>query len=93
MTNVIVPGIHATLNNLLLRKSTFVSISECQSVASTDRRGEGKSGRQPDIMFVEKHIGKYYKLMYIECSCLFCTTKKENDDSVKLWQETNDGMY
>jgi hypothetical protein len=41
VTNMIVPAIRATLKNLLLRKSTFVSSSERQSSASADRKGDG----------------------------------------------------
>jgi hypothetical protein len=40
-----------------------------------------------------KHNGKNYELLFTECSCLSCTTKKERDDQVKLWHEINDGMY
>jgi len=31
--------------------------------------------------------------MYTECSRLFCTEQKIKDDAVKIWRETNDGMY
>ena len=37
--------------------------------------------------------GKKYELMYTEYSCLFCTEQKIKDDAVKIWCETNDGMY
>ena len=37
--------------------------------------------------------GKKYELMYTECSRLFCTEQKIKDDAVKIWRETNDGMY
>ncbi|RGB32663.1 hypothetical protein C1646_762600 [Rhizophagus diaphanus] len=50
VTNVIVPAIQATLKNLPLGKSTFVSSSERQSSASADRKGDGQSGRRPDVM-------------------------------------------
>nr|CAG8444765.1 12202_t:CDS:2 [Entrophospora candida] len=93
VTNMIVPAIHASLKNLPYGKSCYISTFECQSIASTDRRGEGRSGRRPDIIFVMKNKGKKYELMYTECSRLFCTLRKIEDDSVKLWRETNDGMY
>jgi len=44
--------------------------AECQSLASADRKGKGRVGRRPDIMFVMKHNGKKYKLIYIESSHL-----------------------
>ncbi|CAG8809996.1 24093_t:CDS:2, partial [Cetraspora pellucida] len=53
VTNVVVPAIRASLKDLPFGKSTFVSIAEHQSSASADRRGEGRSGRRPDIMFVK----------------------------------------
>ena len=44
-------------------------------------------------MFVTKHGGKKYELIYVESSRLSCTSQKEKDDELKLWRETNDGMY
>ena len=85
VTNVIVPAIRATLKNLPLGKSTFVSSSERQSSASADRKGDGRSGRRPDVIFVMKHNGKNYELLFTECSHLSCTAQKERDDQVKLW--------
>lgn len=41
VTNVIVPAIRATLKNLPLGKTTFISSSERQSSASADRKGDG----------------------------------------------------
>src|SRR6266516_4293901 len=41
-------------------------------------------------------ISKIYlmkALMFVECSRLSCTKRKELDDMVKLWRETNDGLY
>lgn len=43
-------------------------------------------------MFVCMEDGKFYELMYVECSRITCTKQKEDDD-VKLWRESNDGMY
>ena len=37
--------------------------------------------------------GKKYELIYVESSRLSCTSQKEKDDEIKLWRETNDGMY
>jgi hypothetical protein len=62
-------------------------------LASADRKGEGQTGRRPDIMFVIKHDKKKYELMYVECSRLCCTPQKEKDDEIKLCRETNDGMF
>ncbi|CAG8635975.1 1767_t:CDS:2, partial [Paraglomus occultum] len=93
VNNVILPAIRATLKCLPLGKSTFVSSSERQSSASADRKGSGRLGRRPDIMFVMKHGEKNYELLYTECSRLTCTAQKEKNDEVKLWREANDGMY
>src|SRR5438132_402202 len=93
MTNVIVPAIRVTLKNLPLGKTTFVSSSKRQSSASTNRKGDGRSGRRPDVMFVMKYNGKNYELLFTECSRLSCTAQKERNDQVKLWCEVNNGMY
>src|SRR6185312_9027452 len=66
---------------------------ERQSIASKDRRGVGKTGRRPDIMFEVHREGKVYELLYGECSRIFCTPQKELDDKVKLWREGNEGLY
>ncbi len=81
------------MKNLPLGKTTFVSSSERQSSASTDRKADGRSGRRPDVMFVIKHNRKNYELLFTECSRLSCMMKKERDDQVKLWREINDEMY
>jgi hypothetical protein len=44
-------------------------------------------------MLVSKESDKLYELMYVECSRIFCNKQKKDDDKVKLWRETNDGMY
>jgi len=67
--------------------------SEKQSIASADRRGEGHSGRRPDIMFVLKYGDYVYELIYTECSRIICTKRKKINDSVKLWREVNDGVF
>ena len=42
---------------------------------------------------MSKESDKLYELMYVEYSRIFCNKQKEDDDNVKLWRETNDGMY
>ena len=85
--------IRAILKNLPFKLSAFISTSERQSIASADRKGEGKMGRRPDIMYVIKHKGVFFELMYVECSLLHCSERKKKDDEIKLWRECNDGMY
>ncbi|CAG8731894.1 15341_t:CDS:2, partial [Acaulospora morrowiae] len=93
VSNVILPVIRATLQDLPFGKSTFISSFEKQSDASANRRGDGRSGRRPDVMFFVKHRERNYELLYIECSRLICTKQKEQDDEIKLWREANDEMY
>ena len=31
--------------------------------------------------------------MYVECSRLICSPQKKTDYEIKLWRETNDGLY
>ncbi|CAG8473925.1 8108_t:CDS:2 [Paraglomus occultum] len=51
VNNVVVPLIHAALFNNPFGESAFITTFERQSNASADRRGDGKMGRRPDIMF------------------------------------------
>ncbi|CAG8687208.1 11063_t:CDS:2, partial [Acaulospora morrowiae] len=90
VSNVILPVIRATLQDLPFGKSTFISNFEKQSDASADQK---RSGQRPDVMFVMKHRERNYELLYIECSRLICTKQKEQDDEIKLWREANDRMY
>ncbi|CAG8666949.1 22358_t:CDS:2 [Cetraspora pellucida] len=87
VNKIILPAIRASLKYLPLRKSTYVSSSERKSNASADRKENGRFGKRPDIMFVMKRG----ELLYTECSHLSCSARKERDDGVKLWRETNDG--
>ncbi|RHZ54347.1 hypothetical protein Glove_428g94 [Diversispora epigaea] len=64
VTNVIVSMIHASLKNLPCGGSSFISTSERQSTASTDRKGMGHMGRWPDIIFVINFQERVYELMY-----------------------------
>ncbi|PKY53856.1 hypothetical protein RhiirA4_447785 [Rhizophagus irregularis] len=93
VNNVVVSAIHATLFDNPFGEHAFITTFERQSIASSDRRGDGRTGRRPDIMLVSKESDKLYELMYVECSRIFCNKQKEDDDNVKLWRETNDGMY
>ncbi|CAG8708524.1 8238_t:CDS:2, partial [Ambispora leptoticha] len=88
----IVTSIQTALKNLPIENSFFVSTSEKQSIASANRK-EGNKGRRPDIMFLGNYLEMAFELMYIECSRLFCTPQKKTDDEIKLWRETNDGLY
>ncbi|CAG8750933.1 1030_t:CDS:2, partial [Acaulospora morrowiae] len=73
-STVIVPVIRAVLRNLPFRTPSFITTSEKQSIASADRKGDGKMGRRPDIM-------------------LAMSPQKKIDDEIKLWRETNNGLY
>ncbi|RHZ79598.1 hypothetical protein Glove_143g33 [Diversispora epigaea] len=50
VNNVILLAIHATLKCLSLSKSTFVSNSKRQSSINTDKKSNGRLGKQPDII-------------------------------------------
>ncbi|POG67953.1 hypothetical protein GLOIN_2v1800021 [Rhizophagus irregularis DAOM 181602=DAOM 197198] len=91
VADIIVPVIRATLKDLPIGKSAYISTAERQSVASKDRRG-GK-GKRPDIMFIAKHMDRIYELVFAECSRIICSNVKEDDDKVKLWRELNDALY
>ncbi|CAG8848445.1 11499_t:CDS:2, partial [Gigaspora margarita] len=90
MTDVIVPLIRASLKDLPIGKSGYISTAERQSMASKDRRGVGK---RPDLMFIASCNNRTYELIFAESSRIVCDKQKKNDDEVKLWREMNDGMY
>jgi len=92
-STVIVPVIRASLKNLPVGDAFFISTSEKQSIASANRKGEGYMGRRPDIMLVVKYLETVFELMYVECSRLISSPQKKTDDEIKLWRETNDGLY
>ncbi|CAG8598209.1 2260_t:CDS:2 [Paraglomus occultum] len=54
VTDVIVPLLRVSLKKLPIRNTAFLSTAERQSQASADRKGEGKQGKRPDIMFIEE---------------------------------------
>ncbi|CAG8530738.1 12900_t:CDS:1 [Racocetra persica] len=91
-STVILLSIRAILKNLPFSLFSFISASERQSIASSDRKGKGR-GRRPDIMFVIKYLEIFFELMYLECPRLYCDPRKKTDDEIKLWRETNDGIY
>jgi len=74
-------------------KVTFLEIyysAERQSIASADRKGDGYFGKRPDFMYLQKREGEIFELVFGECSRLLC---KKREDEIKLWRETNDGMF
>jgi hypothetical protein len=77
---------------LAINLNLFLFSAERQSIASADRRGKRKQGKRPDVMFIEGGAEKFYELIFVESSRIVCTKTKEEDDSVKLWREMNDGM-
>ncbi|CAG8831428.1 35063_t:CDS:2, partial [Gigaspora margarita] len=85
--------IKAILKNLPFGFSSFISTCERQSIAISDRKGEGNIGRKPDMMYVVKYLDAFFEIMYLECSRLYCNQQKKTDDEIKLWRECNDGMY
>jgi len=44
-------------------------------------------------MFLLKRKGKIFELVFGESSRLLCSDAKKEEDEVKLWRETNDGMF
>ncbi|KAF0484072.1 hypothetical protein F8M41_023115 [Gigaspora margarita] len=91
VTDVISPLLQASLKKLPIKNFAFLSSAEQQSLASENRRGDGK-GKRPDMMLMEENKGKLYELMFVECSCLVCVEHKKKEDKTKLWREMNDGL-
>ncbi|UZO00174.1 uncharacterized protein OCT59_001428 [Rhizophagus irregularis] len=55
------------LKEVVLKILDTLKTFERQSIASSDRKGDGR-GRRPDIMLVTNESDKLYELMYVECS-------------------------
>ncbi|RHZ69783.1 hypothetical protein Glove_278g37 [Diversispora epigaea] len=101
VTDIIVPLLQASLEDLP-NGSIFLSTAERQSMASKACKSFGSNeerpthrtpiGKKPDVMVMVKYGGKIFELAYIESSRILCTKSKREDDSVKLWRETLDGI-
>ncbi|CAB4480539.1 unnamed protein product [Rhizophagus irregularis] len=63
VNNVVVSAIRATLFDNPFGEHAFITTFERQSIASSDRRGDGRTGRRPDIMLVSKESDKLYELI------------------------------
>ncbi len=90
---VILLSIWAILKNLPFKLSLFINISEWQSIASANRKGEGQMERWSDIIYVVKYLNVFFELMYVECSQLYYNQQKKIDDKIKLWRESNNDMF
>ncbi|CAG8455724.1 15463_t:CDS:2, partial [Dentiscutata heterogama] len=82
LNEVIVIVLRASLKNLPIGKTGFITIADRESLANKNR-----------YMFMFKHKKKKYELMYGECSRLVCDKQKEVMDRTKLWREIKDGMF
>ncbi|RHZ49320.1 hypothetical protein Glove_522g51 [Diversispora epigaea] len=101
VTDIIVPLLRASLEDLP-SGAIFLSTAERQSIASKTRRSSSSNeersiqknliGKKPDVMVMTKYRGKVFELTYVESSRVICTKSKKDDDSVKLWRETLDGI-
>ncbi len=90
---IILLSIQTILKNLSFRLSSFISISEWQSIASTNRKGEGQVERRSDIIYMIKYLDVFFELIYVEYSWLYCSQQKKIDDEIKLWRESNDRIF
>ena len=103
ITDIIVPLLQAGLDDLP-NGSICMSTAERQSIASKVRKSLGVNeeesshsprvliGKKPNVMVMEKCGGKIFELAYVESSQVICTNSKKEDDSIKLWRETLDGI-
>ncbi|RHZ75345.1 hypothetical protein Glove_216g99 [Diversispora epigaea] len=62
-STIILPTIRASLKNLPISDSFFISTSKKQSVTSANRKGNGFIGKHPDIMFVAKYRETIFELI------------------------------
>jgi len=91
MTNVIVPMIRASLKDLPIGKSGYISTAERQSIASKDRRGIGK---RPDVMFIISCNNRLYELIYGESfHIIYDKQKKENEKQMPRREFANPYSY
>ncbi|CAG8769446.1 hypothetical protein C2G38_684751 [Gigaspora rosea] len=88
ISDIIMPLLRSNLGNLL-NGSICLSTAEHQSIASKTRRNAGVGKERMGLL---KHDGKIVEFMFAECSRIICCNSKKDDDDVKLWRETLDGM-
>lgn len=95
VTDVIVPLLRASLKNLP-NDYVCLSTAERQSLASKARRNIGvegeRMGKKPDVMMLIMAEEKVFELGYVESSRINCSKTKNDDDYMKLWRETVDGV-
>ncbi|CAG8461134.1 8587_t:CDS:2, partial [Scutellospora calospora] len=95
ISDIIMPLLRSSLGNLL-NGNICLSTAERQSIASKARRNAGvdkeRIGKKPDIMGLLKYDEKIAEFMFAECFCIVCCNSKKDDNDVKLWRETLDGM-
>ncbi|RHZ69233.1 hypothetical protein Glove_286g22 [Diversispora epigaea] len=101
VTDIIVPLLRASLEDLP-SGAIFLSTAERQSIVSKTRRSSSSNeersiqknliGKKPDVMVMTKYRDKVFELTYVESSRVICTKSKKDDDSIKLWRETLDGI-
>src|SRR5688572_8744398 len=95
ISDIILPLLRSSLCDLL-NGNISLSTAERQSIASKARRNAGvaeeRMEKKPDIMGIMKQEEKILELVYVESSCIICTNSKKEDDAVKLWRETLDGI-
>ncbi|CAG8802456.1 6085_t:CDS:2, partial [Racocetra persica] len=78
ITDVIIPLIRNALKKLLTKKHAFLSTAKRQSLASASKRSvDGKQGKHPDIMLIEKQHKKLHELLFAKCFCLICNDNKK----------------
>nr|CAG8510047.1 8047_t:CDS:2 [Entrophospora candida] len=58
-------------------------LMKTQSEGIAERQSITNAGRE----------GKLFELVFGKCSCLLCSDIKKKEDKIKLWRETNDGMF
>ncbi|KAF0373860.1 hypothetical protein F8M41_012945 [Gigaspora margarita] len=50
------------------------------------------TAERQNVMAMTEYRGKIFELVYVESSRVICINKKKENDSVKLWRETLDGI-
>ncbi|RHZ84087.1 hypothetical protein Glove_85g72 [Diversispora epigaea] len=99
--DIIVPLFRTSLEELP-NGDIFLSTAERQSMTSKARKSLGSNEersihkipieKKPDVMVMAKYRDKIFELAYVESSRILCTRLKKEDDLVKLWRETLDGI-
>ncbi|RGB32529.1 hypothetical protein C1646_762794 [Rhizophagus diaphanus] len=95
-TDVVIPLIRAAIKDIPNFNYIRVTTSVMESKSSKERRKLQKCssfGKKPYAMIIASIRNIEFEMMFLKGSRLFADKGKRHSDSVKLWRESNDGIW